>query len=89
MTKITASICMEYQQLKKFCLAKIEKIEYQKTAKRFCLSPNVVFKWNKGLMPKSKRICKARNLDMEVLKEDMNKYRDLYQYEKAKKFKVS
>ena len=40
-------------------------------------------------MPKSKRICKARKLDMEVLKEDMNKYRDLYQYEKAKKFKVS
>ena len=40
-------------------------------------------------MPKSKRICKVRELDMEALKEDMNKYRDLYQYERAKKFKVS
>ena len=40
-------------------------------------------------MPKSKRICKARKLDMEALKEDVNKYRDLYQYERAKKFKVS
>ena len=40
-------------------------------------------------MPKSKRICKARKLDMEALKEDMNKYRNIYQYERAKKFKVS
>ena len=42
-----------------------------------------------GVNAKSKRICKARKLDMEALKEDMNKYRDLYQYERAKKFKVS
>ena len=35
-----------------------EKLSIRKTAKRFCLSPNTVFKWNKGLMPKSKRICK-------------------------------
>ena len=40
-------------------------------------------------MPKSKRICKAKKLDMEALNEDMNKYRDLYQYERVKKFKVS
>ena len=66
-----------------------EKLSIRKTAKRFCLSPNTVFKWNKGLMPKSKRICKARKLDMEALKEDVNKYPDLYQYERAKKFKVS
>ena len=58
-------------------------------AERFCLSPNTVFKWNNGIMPKSKRACKARKLDMEGLKEDVNKYRDLYQYERAEKFKVS
>ena len=61
MIKITASICTEYQQLKKFCLAKIEKIEYQKTAKRFCLTPNTVFKWNKGLMPKVKEYAKLES----------------------------
>ena len=66
-----------------------EKLSIRKTAERFYLSPNTVFKWNKGLMPKSKRICKARKLDMERLKEDMNKHRDLYQYERAEKFKVS
>ena len=66
-----------------------EKLSITKTAERFCLSPNTVFQWNKGLMPKSKRICKARKLDMESLKEDVNKHRDLYQYERAEKFKVS
>ena len=35
-------------------------------------------------MPKSKRICNARKLDMEGLKEDVNEHRDLYQYERAK-----
>ena len=66
-----------------------EKLSIRKTAKRFYLSPNTVFKWNKGLMPKSKRTCQARKLDMERLKEDMNKHRDLYKYEIAEKFNVS
>ena len=42
-----------------------------------------------GVNAKSKRICKARKLDMEALKEDVKKYRNLYQYKRAKKFKVS
>lgn len=40
-------------------------------------------------MPKSKRICQARKLDMEGLKEDVHKHPDLYQYERAEKFNVS
>lgn len=66
-----------------------EKLSIRKTAERFYLSPNTVFKWNKGLMPKSKRRCQARKLDMKGLKEDVNKHRDLYQYERAEKFNVS
>ena len=66
-----------------------EKLSIRKTAERFYLSPNTVFKWNKGLMPKSKRTCQARKLDMEGLKEDVNKHRDLYEYERAKRLKVS
>ena len=65
-----------------------EKLSIRKTAERFCLSPNTILKWNKGLMPKSKRICKARKLDMEGLKEDVNKHRDLYQYKRVEKPKV-
>ena len=66
-----------------------EKWSIRKTAERFCISPNTVFKWNKGIMPKGKRECKSRKLDMEILKEDVDKYPDLYQYERAEKFKVS
>ena len=40
-------------------------------------------------MPKSKRRRKAKKLDMEGLKEDVNKHPDLYQYERAEKFKLS
>ena len=50
-----------------------EKWSIRKTAERFCISPNTVFKWNKGLMPKSKRTCQARKLDMEELKENVEK----------------
>ena len=66
-----------------------EKLSIRKTAERFHLSSNTVFKWNKGLIPKSKRICQARKLDMEGLKEDVHKHPDLYQYERAEKFNVS
>ena len=66
-----------------------EKLSIRKTDERFYLSSNTVFKWNKGLIPKSKRICQARKLDMEGLKEDVHKHPDLYQYERAEKFNVS
>ena len=46
-------------------------------------------KWDKGIIGKCKRICKARKLDMEGLKQDVVKHPDLYQYERAEKFKVS
>ena len=66
-----------------------EKLSIRKTAQRFGLSTRTVYKWNKGIIGKSKRICKARKLDMQGLKEDVMKYPDLYQYERAEKFKVS
>ena len=66
-----------------------EKLSIRKTAQRFGLSTRTVYKWDKGIISKGKRICKARKLDMEGLKEDVMKYPDLYQYERAEKFKVS
>ena len=61
-----------------------EKLSIRKTAERFYLSSNTVFKWNKGLISKSKRVCQAKKLDMEGLKKDVHKYSDLYQYERVK-----
>ena len=54
-----------------------EKLRISKTTERFYLSTNTVFEWNKWLMPKSKRICKARKLDIKGLEEDVNKHHDL------------
>ena len=48
-----------------------EKLSIRKTAKRFGLSTRTVYKWDKGIISKGKRICKARKLDMEGLKEDV------------------
>ena len=66
-----------------------EKLSIRKTAKRFGISTRTVYKWDKGIISKGKRICQARKLDMEGLKEDVVKHPDLYQYERAEKFKVS
>ena len=66
-----------------------EKLSIRKTAKRFALSTRTVHKWDKGIISKGARICQARKLDMEGLKEDVMKHPDLYQYERAEKFKVS
>ena len=66
-----------------------EKLSIRKTAKRFGLSTRTVHKQDKGIISKGARICQARKLDMEGLKEDVNKHPDLYQYERAEKFKVS
>ena len=66
-----------------------EKLSIRKTAKRFGVSTRTVYKWDKGIISKGVRICQARKLDMEGLKEDVMKHPDLYQYERAEKFKVS
>ena len=66
-----------------------ENLSIRKTAKRFELSTRTVHKWEKGIISKGKRICQARKLDMERLKEDIIKHPDLYQCERAEKFKVS
>ena len=55
-----------------------EKFSIRKTSKRFCISPNTLFKWNNRIMPNSKRTCKARKLDMERLKKNVIKQPDLY-----------
>ena len=66
-----------------------DKLSIRKTAQRFGLSTSTVHKWDKGIISQGKRICKARKLDMQELKEDVMKYPNLYQYERADKFKVS
>ena len=55
-----------------------EKLSIRKTAQKFGLSTRTVYKWNKGIIGKGKRIYKARKLNMQGLNEDIMKYPDLY-----------
>lgn len=75
--------------IKILLIKNIEKLSITKTTKKFVLSTRTVHKCYKGIISKGKRICQARKLDMEGLKEDIIKHPDLYQYKRAKKFQVS
>ena len=66
-------------------IKKREKLSIRKTAQRFGLSTRTVYKWDKDIISEGKRICKARKLDMQELKENVIKYPDFYQYERAEK----
>lgn len=68
---------------------KREGLTFIEAGKRFGMSPNTIFKWTKRIEPKKKWEKGAIKIDMEVLKEDVKENPELYQYERAKKFKVS
>ena len=66
-----------------------EGLSYVKVAKRFGMSPTTVFKWSKTIKPKKGRRKTATKIDMEALKKDVKENPELYQYERAKKFRVN
>ena len=66
-----------------------EGLSYVKVAKRFGMSPTTVFKWSKTMKPKKGRRKPATKIDMEALKKDVKENPELYQYERAEKFRVS
>ena len=68
---------------------KREGLTFIEAGKRFGMSPNTIFKWTKRIELKTKWEKGAIKIDMEVLKEDVKENPELYQYERAKKFKVS
>ena len=68
---------------------KKECLSYTELSKRFGIDRQTIFRWSKNPTPKTKRKKNAVKIDMEALKEDVRENPDLYQYERAKKFKVS
>ena len=66
-----------------------EGLSYVKVAKRFGMSPTTVFKWSKTMKPKKGRRKPATKIDMKALKKDVKENPELYQYERAEKFRVS
>ena len=58
-------------------------------AKRFDISRRSVIRWSKRIEPISDRNSPQRKIDLDALKRDVEKYPDLYMYERAIKFGVS
>lgn len=66
-----------------------EGLSFTKVAKRFGISKQTVYKWTKRLEPKKTRNKPATKIDMAALRQDIEKYPDAYQHERAERFGVT
>lgn len=66
-----------------------EKLSFIQVAKRFGVSVNSVFLWSKKLEPKRTKNRPPIKIDTEALIEDIKKYPDAYNYERAQRLNVS
>ena len=66
-----------------------EKLSIRAAARRFGISPNTVYKWGKKIEPKEWGKQRVSKIDIKKLEEDVNNNPDSYQYERAKRLKVS
>jgi DNA-binding XRE family transcriptional regulator len=70
-------------------LQKRKHYSIRKLAEKYDLSPQTIQKWEKGILPIGKRNKPNIKLNLDVLIEDVKKYPDAYQYERAKRLGVS
>lgn len=66
-----------------------EGLTFEETRRRFHMGIATLFRWQRKIEPCVKRNKPATKIDMEKLKEDVEKHPDDYQWERAQKFKVS
>ena len=66
-----------------------ENLSFDEVAKKFGLSKTTVFAWSKKLAPQKTRDTKARKIDMEALKQDIELHPDSYCYERARRLGAS
>ena len=66
-----------------------EDLSIKEVAERFCVGEASVMRWLKRIEPKMKRNKPATKIDMEALKEDVERYPDGYQTERAERLGVS
>lgn len=66
-----------------------EGLTFVQTAKRFGVSVNSIFLWSKRLEPKRTKNRPVLKIDKEALIEDIKKYPDAYNYERASRFNIS
>lgn len=66
-----------------------EGLTFVETAKRFGVSVNSILLWSKQVEPKRTKNRPELKIDREALIEDIKKYPDAYNYERARRFNVS
>lgn len=67
---------------------KKENLTILETSIRFNVGIATIKRWLKNINPKLKRNKPATKIDMIALKEDVEKYSDAYNYERAKRLNV-
>ena len=65
-----------------------EKLSLDDCSKRFKVGRVTIFRWTKRIEPKLTRNKPATKINMEKLKEDIEKYSDAYLSERAKRLGV-
>ena len=70
-------------------IKKKEGLSFIKVGRRFGMSSNTVYKWTKRIEAKVRRERRSRKVEIVDLRKEVMKNPDLYQYERAKKFRVS
>ena len=66
-----------------------EGLSFAQTAKRFGVSVNSLFLWSKNLEPKRTKNRPTIKIDRDALINDVKKYPDAYNYERAQRLNVS
>jgi transposase len=66
-----------------------ENLSYEATAERFKIGKTTLVRWHTKLEPQLTRNKPATKINMEALKQDVEKYPDAYQYERANRLGVS
>jgi len=74
---------------KVFEIKEEENLSFEDTSKRFHVGIATLFRWQQRMEPIIKRNVFSRKIDMKALKKDVKENPDLYQWERAKKFKVA
>lgn len=72
-----------------FAVKEKEQLTFSETSKRFHVSMNTLFRWQRRLEPKTKRNKPATKIDMDALRKDVQRHPDKFQYERAKDFGVT
>lgn len=79
---------LKYRQ-KVFAMKAKNKWTFEETAKHFEIPLRTLFRWSKRLEPIIKHEKHKTKIDIKRLLDDVNKYPDAYQYERAKRLNVS